>query len=65
MSTIVISKSTKPRRAATYVFGSNHPKKKQTHGAPMHFKQVVEHEKIFSLSLNKSVIRSKTRHIPA
>ncbi len=66
MSTIVISRSTKPRREARYIFGSNHPKRKQIQSGPAtQWKQVVEHETIFSISLNKTITKSRTRHIPA
>lgn len=61
-----ISKSNKPRKEARYIFGSNHPKRKQIQTGPAtQWKEVVEHEPVFSIALNKTIIRSRTRHIPA
>lgn len=62
-----ISKSTKMRSEAAYIHGSPHPKRKviQKGAKVQQWKEVVEHEIVFSISLNKNIIRSRTRHIPA
>jgi len=62
-----ISKSTKARRAASYIPGSNHPKRKVIYDKQhsMQWKEIVEHDEVFSLALNKTITRSRTRHIPA
>jgi len=62
-----ISKSTKPRSEAAYIHGSPHPKRKviQKGAKIQQWKEIVEHEQVFSTSLNKTITRSRTRHIPA